>query len=243
MKKEIIVAAMITVLPSVGSAEQWEKVITLYGWLPGLDTSIATAFGDFESSPSGSDVLSNLDMAFMGTFETNNGTWGFVTDIIYVDLSDTKNTPFGRLFADGTVDVTTWAVSGYVTYRFAESASAKYEVAAGFRYFDLDTQVTLNAGTLPARSRSLSDSWFDPVIGVRGSWKLSDKWSANAFADYGGFSNSSETWQVVGTFNYSFNENLSARIGYRYMDISKTIAGSDVDIALSGPVIGLAYRF
>jgi opacity protein-like surface antigen len=89
----------------------------------------------------------------------------------------------------------------------------------------------------------LNDNWFDPVIGVRGQWKLSEKWSASALADYGSFSGSSETLQVVGTMNYNINERLSARIGYRHMDVSKTIRGSDVEVGLSGPVIGLTYRF
>jgi opacity protein-like surface antigen len=89
----------------------------------------------------------------------------------------------------------------------------------------------------------LNDNWLDPVIGVRGHWNLSEKWSASAFADYGGFSGSSTTWQVVGTLDYKIADGLSARFGYRHMDISKTIDASKVDIGLSGPVIGLTYRF
>jgi opacity protein-like surface antigen len=107
----------------------------------------------------------------------------------------------------------------------------------------LDTSVSFSAGILPERRRSLKESWFDPVIGIRGNWNLSEKWSASAFADYGGFSSSSESWQVLGTLDYSINENFSARFGYRHMEISKTIINAEVDIGLSGPVIGLTYRF
>ena len=243
MIKTIIAAAVIAAIPAVTHAENWEKSVTLYGWLPGLDTSIGTAFGDFETSPSGGDVLSDLEMVFMGTFEAGKGRWRFIKDIIYVDLSDTKNTPFGALFADGTVGVTVWAVSGYVTYRFAESGTSSYELAAGARYFDLDSTLSLTAGTLPDQSRSLNDNWIDPVVGLRGNWAFSEKWSATAFVDYGGLRDSSETWQVVGTVNYQINEKLFARFGYRHMDVSKTIDGSDVDLAISGPLFGLTYRF
>lgn len=243
MRKTTIAAMLVAALPTVGHAEKWEKVITLYGWVPGMDTSIATEFGDIESNPSGSDVLSDLEMVFMGTFEAHRGRWGIIKDIIYVDLSDTQDTPFGRLFSEGTTDITAWAVSGYLSYQFAETSTARYEVLGGFRYFDLDTSVSLSEGTRPAQSRSLNDNWFDPVIGVRGHWKLSEKWSASGFIDYGGVSSSSTTWQVVGTLDYNITEGLSARFGYRHMDISKTISGADVDVGLSGPVVGLTYRF
>ncbi|MEE4237587.1 MAG: hypothetical protein V2I51_12780, partial [Anderseniella sp.] len=127
--------------------------------------------------------------------------------------------------------------------RFAESSTASYEVAAGARYFDLDTTLSLSAGTLPAQSRSLNDNWIDPVVGLRGNWAFSEKWSATAFVDYGGLRDTSETWQVLGTVNYQINEKLFARFGYRHMDVSKTIKGSDIDLAISGPVFGLTYRF
>jgi len=243
MKKGMALAILTVGLPTAGYAEKWEKVISLYGWVPGLDTSIGTDFGDFETSPSGSDVLSDLEMVFMGTFEAHRGRWGIVKDIIYVDLSDTQDTPFGALFSDGTVDVTAWAVSGYLTYTIFENSSSSYELAGGVRYFDLDTSISLSDGTLPAQSGTLNDNWFDPVIGIRGHWKLSEKWSASAFADYGGSGGSSETWQVLATLDYSINESLFARFGYRHMDISKTIDGRDVDIGLSGPILGLTYKF
>jgi len=243
MKKAAIAAALITAFPSVGHAEKWEKVISLYGWVPGLDVSIGTGFGDFESSPSGGDILSNLDMVFMGTFEGHKGRWGIVKDMLYVDLSESKSTPLGVLFANGKATVKVLAASGYVTYMFHESRTASYELAAGVRYFELDTKLALSAGTLPARTNVLKSDWFDPVIGIRGRWQIADKWSASAFADYGGFKGSSETWQVLGTFNYSINDNLEARFGYRHMDISKTVRGADVDVGLSGPIFGLTYRF
>jgi hypothetical protein len=46
IKKKTIAPVLIAALPTVGSAERWEKSFTLYGWLPGTDTSIATDFGD-----------------------------------------------------------------------------------------------------------------------------------------------------------------------------------------------------
>jgi hypothetical protein len=46
MKRRTIAAVLIAALPTVGHAGRWVKSVTLYGWLPGTDTSIATDFGD-----------------------------------------------------------------------------------------------------------------------------------------------------------------------------------------------------
>jgi opacity protein-like surface antigen len=243
MTYRVFAAAFLASLPTVGQAEKWQYDATVYGWLPGLDTSISTRFGDFESSSAGSDVLSNLEGVFMGTFELRKGPWGLLTDLLYVDLSDTQSTPFGTLFASGTVDVTAKAASAYATYRFSESDIAVYDVAVGMRYFDLETGISLAPGVLAAQSSTLGDDWIDPVIGLRGSWTLSDDWSASAFADFGSSGSSSETWQVLGTLNYSINDNFAVRFGYRHMDINRKVGGSKIDIALSGPIIGLSYRF
>jgi opacity protein-like surface antigen len=42
---------------------------------------------------------------------------------------------------------------------------------------------------------------------------------------------------------YAFSEKWSAQVGYRYMDMSKEIAGLDVSVDLGGPIIVITYRF
>lgn len=235
--------ACLVLLPSTAHARDVEISATLYGWIPGLDASIGTAFGDLEFSPSGSDILSSLDMVFMGTFEGRKGRWSFIKDIIYVDLSDNRPTPFGALFSSADIDLKLTAASGYVGYRVYETGSASYDIVGGFRFFDVSTTTTLNAGINPTQTTRLSDSWWDPVIGVRGQWQLSDTWSATGFVDYGSWDNASESWQVVATLNYAISEKWAFRVGYRHMDINRTIDGEDVDLGLSGPIFGLAVKF
>ena len=244
MNIKIAASFCILMLPAAAHAERWEKAITLYGWVPGLDATIATNYGDLKASPSGGDILSGLNMAFMGVFEAGKGRWRFIKDILYVDLSEDKNTPFGVLFANGEIDTRMTAATGYVSYSVFESNAAKFEVAGGVRYFNLISNVTLEAGKLSTRTDRLSDDWFVPVIGLRGNWKFSDRWSATGFVDYGqSFNGSSETWQVLATMNYSFSDNWVARFGYRFMDVDKTVKWKDVDVGLSGPVIGISYQF
>ena len=60
----------------------------------------------------------------------------------------------------------------------------------------------------------------------------------------GGFdSGSDSSWQAIGTLGYQFNEKWSAQGGWRYLAIEKEIDGLDVEVDLSGPILGFTYRF
>ena len=63
------------------------------------------------------------------------------------------------------------------------------------------------------------------------------------FADFGGTGSGDRTWQVYAGVGYAFNKSWSTQLGYRYMDISRELDGSDVSLGLSGPVIALSYSF
>lgn len=76
-----------------------------------MNTSLDTRFGSIKSSQSGSDVLSNLTMAFEGTFAAQNGKLGLAVDALYVNLENTKQTPL-QFYGSGTVGLKMSAVSG-----------------------------------------------------------------------------------------------------------------------------------
>jgi hypothetical protein len=207
-----------------------------------MDTSIETASGKVESSASFSDVLSNLDMVFMSTFEAQNGRLGLVADLLYIDLSKDVQTPL-PLFGDGEVGATTTALSGYVLYRVTGKPTMVLDIGAGFRAFDMDVNLALGPGIAPGFSQSVGDSWIDPLIAARLAVPLDENWSLTGFADWGGSGGNDETWQVFGSFRYAINERWSSQIGYRHMQVSRTMGGRDITIKLGGPVIAVGFEF
>lgn len=224
----------------------WRYDAVVYGWVPAMDTTTETRFGDVGSSGSGSDALSALDMAFMGTFEARRGKWGLIGDLIYADLSNSEASPRGIAFEDAEVDVKMLAFSGYAAYRAYETPAVSVDLLGGFRAFDLSVDTRLNAATdaVPDRDFTQSSSWIDPLLGARVSAPLGEKWVVTAAADAGGFvTGSSATWQALGTVGYRFAENWAVRFGYRFMSVEKEIDGRDVEVDLSGPVLGVAVRF
>lgn len=224
----------------------WSYNAVLYGWVPAMDASVDTRFGEVESSGSGSDALSALDMAFMGTFEARRGKWGLIGDLIYADLSNSEATPRGVLFEDAEIGVKTTALSGYATYRVYETEAVAFDIGGGVRAFDLSVDTALNAASDRVQDRGVSQtaSWADPLLAARVIAPFGEKWFATAFADAGGFiTESSSTWQVLGTVGYRFDERWAAQFGYRYMNLEKEIDGRDVEVDLYGPLVGVSFRF
>jgi hypothetical protein len=244
IRKTGLALALLAAGPAAAQENGWTFQGSLYGWLPGLSTTIGTPFGDYDVESNGSDVLSNLDMTFMGTLEARTGKWGFIGDLLYVDLSDETDSPFGRRFESSTLETTTTAFSGYAVYRTYESDKAILDAGVGFRAFDVGLDLDLqSADSRPDYSASESETWAVPLVAARVILPLNESWFATAFADGGMASSDTSTWQVFASVGYRFNPRWSTQVGWRYMDIQKDIGGLDTSLDLSGPLIGVSARF
>jgi opacity protein-like surface antigen len=132
-------------------------------------------------------------------------------------------------------------ISGYAAYRAYEEAGFAVDLAGGFRWANMDTDVT-TTGPLTTEFNK-SDDWIDPVVGIRLSTQISEKVSATLFADYGGFSGDSTTWQTAISVGYALNESWTLRGGYRYMEFDREIDGRDFSMDQSGLLLGATYNF
>lgn len=238
--KQLVLSTVLAVsaLPALAQDSDWKFAASIYLFTP--ETKIET--GGMEAKLSFKDALDNLDMAFMGAFEANNGRWGVLADYMLTDLSFGTATP-GPAFSGLNTAMKTQIFNAYGTYRVRNDQAATIDLAAGFRWFNTRTDLTLLPGALPGGTTRVDESWVDPVVGVRAQFKMSEKWSGTAFADYGGFSSDSETWQVLLTANYEINENWVARLGYRHISVDHDINGSPFSFDQSGPIFGATYRF
>ncbi|WP_157973483.1 outer membrane protein [Tropicimonas sp. IMCC34043] len=243
-RTSIPVVALVLAGPAVAQDSQWSFEASLYGWLPGASTTADTRFGTVESDTSGSDALSNLDMAFMGTFQARNGRWGVIGDLLYVDLGQSADSPLNLRFRDADVNLSMTAFSGYVTYRVHEENGVGVDIAGGFRYFDATLDTTLNsADARPDIHLDGSESWAVPLIGARAIVPFNDKWFGTGFADFGGTGNNDQTWQAFASVGYKFDERWSTQLGYRFMSVEKELDNADTTIDLSGLLLGVSVTF
>jgi hypothetical protein len=107
--------------------------------VPSLTNTLETPFGDVTARLSRSDVLSDLDMALMGTFDARRGRLLLALDLVYSDLGTERDTPFGALFDAARVDMKLTAVTSYAGWRLHEDAGASFHLLGGFRHFRLDS--------------------------------------------------------------------------------------------------------
>lgn len=235
-------AGILASAPAWAQGSDWGYEATIYLFAPETKTAITTPAGRVEGTLSFSDALDNLDFAFMGAFAASNGQWSFMIDYLYNDLSFGNDTP-GPAHSGLNTSMTTKILNGYVAYRVYDEETAQIDLAAGFRWFDTATTMTLLPGAMPQRTATADANWVDPVIGARAQVAFSDRWTGTAFADYGGFSSGNETWQVLLTADYALNDNWLLRGGYRYISVENIVNGNPFEFSQSGPIFGATYRF
>ena len=153
--------------PAAAQTSGWTFAVSPYAWVPGIGASVDTAWGTVEVDKSSSDVLSKLDVAFMGAFEARNGRWGLIADLFYADLSQSQATPFGLLFSQARIETEAKALSAYAAYRIHEDERVSIDLMAGFRVNSLDIDLSLSPGLLPSQRFGIGETWVDPLIGGR----------------------------------------------------------------------------
>jgi len=248
-------------------ADAWKWRGTIYLWGAGIDgtADLPASGGTVNASASFDDILKSLDFAFMGALEARKGRWGGFTDVIYMDLSNSKSGarsldltgPGGRiaipagvsLNADMGLESTVWTLAA--TYTAVEKPNYEMLLVGGARYLDvkadLSWQATGNVGPLPAVARSGNASGklrnWDAIIGVRGRAGLdaSGKWYLPYYIDVGA-GDSDSTWQAAAGIAYRFGWGEVTLI-YRYLDYKFKSGEPLRDLTISGPAVGASWNW
>lgn len=242
----------------------WALQITPYMWAAGLEGDISP----FRRAPTihvdkpFSDVIDDLNF---GGFVN---VWGrydrFVLsgDMMYVDTTDNHGSgplpalqipglgiaipPGARV--DAKVDTKQFMATLQGGYRIIDTPQFTLDALGGVRFWHISNDVTVTASHPAIGSRSAthreSFGWVDPVVGVRAFLPLTEKLSLQAQADVGGFGAGSDlTWSALATANYTVTEHLSLSAGYKILKVDYDHGGHVYDTSLSGPVLGMTWRF
>jgi hypothetical protein len=215
-----------------GSSWTW-RLTPLYLWLPNIGGNLSG--GDGGPPVDIADFNFRFEKAFSANFEGSlNNRWGFVTDLISVDLSNTNDTRDSRL----DLGYLQLQLDGY--YRLPLGGQF-VDLLAGLRYQILDI-------SLDPRPVSLDKDLLDPVIGARWLWPLTDRWTFTLRGDFGGFGIGSElSWKVVAVADFRPWEHVSITAGVRGVGLDVRAGAGldrvDTDLDLWGPLVGLSFRW
>lgn len=223
----------------------WEFFVSPYVWFAGVSGDVALPRGgNRDFSADFGDIFDTLKFSAMATAEARRGRFGIVVDFLYLDTEEGFNTPRSIGVRSGDTRMTTTEASVVGLFRAIEQPGYWLDVGAGMRAWWLDSRISADQGLLAGRSASSSSNWVDPLVAARGHLRLSENWSLTAYGDVGGFDTGSRlTWQAMGSVDWRITPAIMARAGWRYIAIDRSRGDVEADIAMSGPFIGVTFRF
>lgn len=227
--------------PALAQDERgWNFQITPYVWGSGVSGELTPLAGgptlDFDESLS--DVLDDLDGAFFLSAYARKDRWIFLGDISSSTTSREGLVPPG-LPAEG--EVRQRSVTLAAGYRVQSDPLATLDLLAGFRSWDVEVSA---AAPVLGLAVSTEVRFTDPIVAARANFPFSDRLSAIAYVDIGGFGVGSEnTSQIVATLNYAVTENLYVSSGWRRLHVDYDSDGIAFKATMSGPLLGVTWRF
>lgn len=238
-------AATLALSAPAEAQSDWTFRIAPYVWAAGIDgqsglsglppQSIDLSFGD---------VLDNLDMSLMLVGEMRRDRLSFSFDFFYADLGTTVSTPAGILAS--SIDVSSETIIGTLMagYSVFDTADSSVDLLGGIRIWDVSTTFDFRGGALNGQSAGDSDTWVDPVIGIKFRHSLTPEFYLAGWAMTGGFGVSSDSlWDVMAGVGYDFSDRVSGFAGYRSMSVDYSSDGFVYDVEQDGPIIGAVIRF
>ena len=258
--------ALVLLLPGIPAAQPadvWKFEASLYFYL-------ADVGGTVTFPPTGvskevtvdvDEILENLKMGFMGSFEARRGQWGVFTDFAYMDVGDvqeeSKALSIGRVGIPADVnanlsfDVKLWAWTLAGTYALIADPAYRLDVLAGTRVLDvrpkMDYALTGNVGkfALPDHSgrSELKEQNWDVIVGVKGraGFDADGKWFVPYYFDIG-TGESKLTFQAIAGIGYQFGwGDLVA--SWRYLEYEMKSGKPVEQLDFSGPQIAAVFRW
>lgn len=263
----VVALGMSALLPATAlgqEAGEWHYWASIYGYGPSISSK--TTFptvpgGEPGINISAQDILDHLKFAFMGSFDAQNGKWGYFTDLVYFDLGGGKSA--ARDFTIGDIGLpastnanfhfdlkgTAWTVAGQ--YRLVSDPNFTMNALAGARYLhasqELRWEINGDLGTIPPGRRAgdatVDANVVDAIVGVKGRWVLGEdgKWYVPYYLDVG-TGQSDRTVQAAAGIAYSFKWGDLVAM-YRYLDYGFKSGKPVQDLSFTGPMIGAAFHW
>jgi hypothetical protein len=250
---------------------QWRFVLTPYLFLPFSTTGTSTVAGQTANLDMNlSEVLDILQGAASIRGEAWKGDFGIITEFYYtkIGLDTSKNIgPAGgtKFQVEAKTEQAFFSVMG--AWRFmngtygSEGRRYALDVSGGARWNkltqDINTKITFPFFALidgvvsdtVKKDFGGTETWWEPVVSLRGAWEVADRWTLGARVDLAGFGVNGDDLQylVLAGADWRVWEKTSLKMGYQFYGIDYSTEKSDgkfaYDIDQNGPYLGLTFRF
>jgi hypothetical protein len=239
------------------SSGDWQLRGSLYAYAPQVSADAVFPSGRVPIQVSADDIIRRTDRAFMGVFEARRNSFGAFTDVIALDMSDSKAglkslslgggipLPPG-LTVDTALTIGMRAMTLAGEWQVLDSPTAGIELFAGARLLDMTTQLrysfSSDFGPFSGQARqgtheATVENW-DGLVGAKGrfSWGEQHKAFVFAYAD-AGTGDSRLTWQGLVAVGRRFGH-IDVGAGWRHVAYQFR-SGIPIDrLNFDGPLVG-----
>lgn len=223
---------------------KWQQSIAIYGWLPSLDGTLNYNIPGDDPATGESNIIDKIDSVFMGAYSVRKNKWSFLTDVIYLKMSDSQqvsgtvlDVPFE---ASSQQDLTLWVVNAYGGYNLVDKGSYTLDMIAGLRYLSLDLDLSFNLNSAQL-NLSPSGELYDGVVGFRGQVDLNENWYISYLVDVGA-GDSDLTAQAFAGLGYRFGWG-DVLLTYRYLYYDEGNDNFINTLDVYGPKLGVLFHF
>ena len=244
--------ALCLVLPaaSAKAAGDWEWTIAPYIWAPDISMEV-TVNNDpvLAGEVAFSDLLNKVAIGGSIHFEGRHSRIGFLTDAMYVSLSESKTAPPQTNLPGGAQSETALSMGLYEAGGFYRVSGDKagFDVLFGARILDINQDVKITLPSSATTSFGTSGTLVDGFFGARYTVPFAKRWGFGVRGDVAA-GGTEITWNAVAQFGVWFGKTAKYGMtaGWRYtdMEIDKSDQGVNVKtkMVLSGPSVNFVFR-
>jgi hypothetical protein len=171
---------------------------------------------DVDANPG--DIFDKLQFGAMLYLEAQNDEWAITSDLLYMNLE--QGVTSTGIVNSGKAQAKQLGYELAGLYRLAPYL----ESGIGLRLNSISSELDISRNTIggpETLTGSLSRTWVDPIVIIRVTALIEEKWEFTFRGDFGGFGlGSTFTWQVQGYVGYHFSNLLQTALGYRIIGIN-----------------------
>jgi len=241
IKKMMLAILLIHLALPVSAEEEWQINWTPYLWAADLSADM-----DFGNGPVGTDldfedIVDKLEGAYMHYLEFRRGRWGIANEIIYLNISDSKNGPIAGI-TEVEADLKQSVIDLVATYHTGRNENTM--LYGGLRYINLEVEADTTSVLPPLNLELDGDKdWTNLLFGIRQVFPLTDKWGLVAKGDIASDFDDEQSYIISLGADYDMTELLDLKIGYRYAEIEYEDSDVKLDETIDGVFVGLSFNW
>lgn len=227
-----------------------EWLVAPYFWGPDITLDNKTTGGGADIGIS--DLLDKTDGAGMVRVEYRRRQWGVLVDYIFMALSDQRTVmpppTAPNVFVQANLDLDIWELGAF--YRQSGDARSGFDWLFGFRRIIQEQLLLLTPDVNNPVTRRIDsrEKYTDAFIGARFLYPLGEQFDLSARVDVSA-GDTEGTSNILASVGYRFPSRyqIALHLGYRHTVLQlRDSSGTEVidtEITLSGPFLGLLFRF